>query len=460
MVSGHHCRSTGLLLVWLAILTSTATDAIVNSKIDRIIDLSSQIVKIIDRIHVEEANVGTYKILVDPSHRDRLAYIEASVGGQVLPLVTKPDGSYEIDLADKNPKPLTVTTVFTKLLKPYPAEITQDARQFVRYSGLQTTLTPYLTRAVTTKIKLPQGSRLESFTKATKMTTGTNKLIYGPFKDIPANKAEPFSIHFENNSPFVAVTSLLRTVEVSPWAQSINIANHVRVAHVGAKLKGPFSRIDYQRDHSNGISSVKNLNVVLPKAAKDIYYRDSIGNISTSTVHTSSIKTTVNIKPRFPLFGGWGTDFNLGYRVPITEFLNEPASGNNFRLSIPFADVLFDNMFIEEAEVRVTLPAGASDVEVKAGAIDVERQKDETSYSYLDVIGRPVVILRKRNVVAQHVEGKTIVIRYNYSKVYMAQELALLAAAALGTLIMTALYSKLTANRGPASSSVNKIKTD
>lgn len=454
-----HCRFISALVVFVTVLTGTATDAIVNSKIDRIIDLSSQVVKITERIHVEDLDVGLYKILVEPSHRDRLAYIEATINGQVLPLVDKQDGSYDVDLTGKSPKPLTVTSVFTKLLQPYPAEITQGSRQFVLYSGSQTTLTPYQTKTITTKIKLPQGSRLESFTKATKMTTGTNKLVYGPFKDVPANNATPFSIHFENNSPFVAVTSLLRTVEVSPWAQSINIVNQVKVAHVGAKLKGPFSRIDYQRDHSNGISSVKSLSAELPKVAREIYYRDGIGNISTSTVRTSSTKTMVNIKPRFPLFGGWITDFYLGYRVPISEFLNEPASGSNFRLSVPFTDVLYENMFIEDAEVRIILPAGANGIEVKAGAIDVERLRDDINYSYLDVIGRPVVILRKSNVVSQHVDGKTIIVRYNYSKIYMAQELLLLMAAVIGTLLLTALYSKLTSSRGSSSSNFNnKLK--
>jgi oligosaccharyltransferase complex subunit alpha (ribophorin I) len=452
------CKLSIQVVLFLVLLGCSTINALVNSKIDRIIDLSTQLVKITERIYIEESNVGVYKILVEPSHKDRLAYIDATINGQPLNIVAKDDGSFELDLSGRSPKPLVVTKIFTKLLEPYPAAIKQNERQFVRYQGSLTTLSPYLTNTVTTKIKLPQSSRLESFTKASKMTTASNKLTYGPFKDVQPNQAEPLMIHYENNTPFIAVTHLLRTVEVSPWAQSINIVNQVKVLHVGAKLSGPFSRIDYQRDHANGMSAVRSLTAELPKTASDIFFRDGIGNISTSSVRYTTAKTQVNIKPRFPLFGGWGTDFSIGYRVPVKEFINEPMSGNNYRLSVPISDVLYESMFIEDVEVRITLPAGASNVEIK-GPMDIERGADELNYSYLDVIGRPVIVLRKKNVVAQHAEGNPVVVRYNYSKVYMAQEPILLMAAALGTLILTALYSRLS-SRGSGSTSVNKIKSD
>lgn len=454
----YQCRLFSFLFIatTLTCCTHVTTGAIINNKIDRIIDLSSQLVKITERIHIDD-KVGLYKITLEPSHKRRLAFIDAAIDGKSLSLTeNKQDGSYEVDLTGLNAKPLIVTTVFTKLLQPYPSEILQSERQLVHYQGLQATLSPYITKTITTRIKLPQVSRLESFTKASKMTTGNSKLTYGPFKDVEPNQADQLSIHYENNSPFVAVTHLLRTVEVSPWSQSINIVNQVKVAHVGSKLKGPFSRIDYQRDHSNGVSSVRGFAAELPKSSSDIFFRDAIGNISTSTVRQTSTHTMVGLKPRFPLFGGWVTDFNLGYRVPMNDFLNEPVSGNNYRLSEPFADVLYDNMFIEDATIRITLPAGASNIEVK-GSIEFERQKDELDYSYLDIIGRPVVVLKKTNIVEHHLKGKPLVIRYNYSKLYMAQEPILLILAAIGALILTIILSKVSSPKGNPQ---NKLKTE
>lgn len=442
-------KSTGLaILATLLILIFAHNDGkradaiVVNTKIDRIIDLSSQLVKITERIHLSEIP-ESYTVKIDPKHKERLAFIEASIDKQTINLLDKLDGSYEADLRNVNSKqPLVVVTVYTQLLEPYPAEINQNERQLVRYQGSQVTLSPYLTKTITTKIKLPQSSRLESFTKASKMTTGSNKLVYGPLQEVQPDTAEPLTIHFENNNPFVAVKNLARTIELSPWAGSINVINEVKVEHVGAKLKGPFSRFDYQRDHTNGISSVRNFLAELPKASRHIYFRDGIGNISTSNVRTTSTKTIVAIKPRFPLFGGWVTDFYLGYAVPMSDFVNEPVSGNNFRLSIPFSDILYENMFIENALVKVILPSGASNVEVK-NHLGFERLADEINYSYLDVVGRPVVVLKKKNIVAQHLESSPLVIRYDYSKVYMLQEPILLMAVAVGIFLLSVIYSKL-----------------
>lgn len=444
------------LTLFLAISAYQVVDAVVNSKIDRIIDLSSQLVKVTERIYIEDQAVDWYIIKIDPTHREKLAYIDATLNGLNIELVDKSGGFFEANLqGQSNKQPLVVTSVFTKLLEPYPAEILQNERQLVRYQGFQTTLSPYLTKTITTRIKLPQSSRLESFTKASKMTTGSSKLTYGPFKDVQPNQAEPLTIHYENNTPFIAVTHLLRTVELSPWARSIYVNNEVKVSHIGAKLKGPFSRFEFQRDLSNGVSSVRNFVVELPKPANGIYFRDGIGNISTSNVRGTNSKTVVGIKPRFPLFGGWGTDFNLGYKVPLNDFVNEPVTGNNFRLSFPFAEVMYENMFIEDATVKLILPAGASNIEVK-GQVSIERMIDDTSYSYLDIIGRPVVILKKKNIVAQHLEGKPLVIRFNYSKLYMLQEPILLTVAAVGLLILAAIYSKLSNSKNVA----NKMKAE
>jgi len=66
-------------------------------------------------------------------------------------------------------------------------------------------------------------------------------------------------VHEENNSPFLTVTSLDRVIEVSHWG-NIAVEEHIDVKHTGAKLKGSFSRFDYQRQQ-DGIASVKSFKV-------------------------------------------------------------------------------------------------------------------------------------------------------------------------------------------------------
>lgn len=67
-------------------------------------------------------------------------------------------------------------------------------------------------------------------------------------------------IHFENNAPFLTISSIVRTIEVSHWG-NIAVEETIDLRHTGAVLKGPFSRYDYQRQSDSGISSVKSFKV-------------------------------------------------------------------------------------------------------------------------------------------------------------------------------------------------------
>ena len=64
----------------------------------------------------------------------------------------------------------------------------------------------------------------------------------------------------------------------------------------GAILKGAFSRYDFQRN--SGASAVKSYTTLLPAAAQDLYYRDEIGNISTSNARTEEEFVSLELRPR------------------------------------------------------------------------------------------------------------------------------------------------------------------
>ena len=68
---------------------------------------------------------------------------------------------------------------------------------------------------------------------------------------------------------------------------------------VGAKLKGSFSRYDFQRNPQSGPSAVKSYKTILPAAAKDVYYRDEIGNISTSHLREDDEYVELELRPRY-----------------------------------------------------------------------------------------------------------------------------------------------------------------
>ncbi len=65
---------------------------------------------------------------------------------------------------------------------------------------------------------------------------------------------------------------------------------HTQV-HTGAKLTGPWSRLDYQMNPGlYARNSIQALHLELPGPARWMYYRDEIGNISTSKVRSTKTK--------------------------------------------------------------------------------------------------------------------------------------------------------------------------
>ena len=42
-------------------------------------------------------------------------------------------------------------------------------------------------------------------------------ITFGPYNNVPVWSSSPFSVHFENNSPFTRVTKVTRELEVSHW---------------------------------------------------------------------------------------------------------------------------------------------------------------------------------------------------------------------------------------------------
>ena len=98
------------------------------------------------------------------------------------------------------------------------------------------------------------------------------------------------------------------------------------------------------------------MNCIYPSAS-DVYYRDDIGNISTSALRFLEDSVEVELRPRFPLFGGWKTHYVLGYNVPSYEYLF--SKGDNFVLNMRLLDHIFDDMLVEDLTLKIILPEGS-----------------------------------------------------------------------------------------------------
>lgn len=404
---------------------------------ERRIDLSSHIIKVFLTLKVENKGISPISEVIvafTPVEVDHLALLKA-----VLPGGKKKKKTYtSLDINPKLPdgpngtkyfsitllKPLKsgevvtleVLYILTRSIEPFPTEISQSESQLVYYRDSAIILSPYHIEQQTTFIRTPS-TKVESYTNVEPTSRAGVELKYGPYVDQPAHTFSPIIVHFENNNPFVVVDELVREIEISHWG-SIQVTEHYKLAHAGARLKGSFSRVDYQsRPSVSGVASFKQLLARLPPRVYSVYYRDDIGNISSSHLRLDSKKSDLEIEPRYPLFGGWKASFIIGYRVPLEDFLYESTDGKqrylNFSFGCPMAETV-----VNKLTIKVALPEGSKNPSVSA-PFTLE-QHLETTYSYLDVFGRTVVVLNKMNVVPEH--NSPFQVYYDFKPAFMLVE--------------------------------------
>nr|XP_022910528.1 dolichyl-diphosphooligosaccharide--protein glycosyltransferase subunit 1 [Onthophagus taurus] len=413
-------------LVVLAVLCGSSKSEsinknLVNKNIERIIDLSSQLVKITSTITLE--NTGTdpvlaFHVYTEPNTIGSLSFISARDSDKTELKLTKiKDGedTYKVKLnsplnAGRSTN-VVIEYVYTNALTPYPVSITQKDRQLVRYFGSHYFYSPYKTTKQSTTLTL-NSRAIESYTKLKPVSQSDSTINYGPYHNIESLTHDQMTVHFESNAPFLSVTRIERLIEISHWG-NIAVQENIEILHSGAKLKGAFSRYDYQRDTSGSHHSIKSYHTALPAAAHSIYYRDSNGNISTSQVRIKKDWIELELRPRFPLFGGWKSSYTLGYSVPSYQYLMKSASGQ-YLLRMRLLDHVFDDMYVKELETSIVLPIGVQNIKLNL-PYDVERLPDTVTHKYLDTMGRKVINIRKTNLVEQHIQDLEII--YNAPKI-------------------------------------------
>ncbi|XP_032943344.1 dolichyl-diphosphooligosaccharide--protein glycosyltransferase subunit 1 isoform X1 [Rhinolophus ferrumequinum] len=447
-----------LFWVWAPAPSSASPEAppLVNEDVKRTVDLSSHLAKVTAEVVLAHPGGGStsrassFLLALEPELEARLAYLGVQVKGEdeeennLEVQETKIKGKSGKFFIVKLPVALDpgtkisviVETVYTHVLQPYPTQITQSEKQFVVFEGNHYFYSPYPTKTQMMRVKLASRN-VESYTKLGNPTRSEDLLDYGPFRDIPAYSQDTFKVHYENNSPFLTITSMTRVIEVSHWG-NIAVEENVDLKHTGAVLKGPFSRYDYQRQPDSGISSIRSFKTILPAAAQDVYYRDEIGNVSTSHLLILDDSVEMEIRPRFPLFGGWKTHYIVGYNLPSYEYLYN--LGDQYALKMRFVDHVFDEQVIDSLTVKIILPEGAKNIQVDS-PYEISRAPDELHYTYLDTFGRPVIVAYKKNLVEQHIQD--IVVHYTFNKVLMLQEPLLVVAAFYILFFTVIIYVRL-----------------
>ncbi|EYC26692.1 hypothetical protein Y032_0010g913 [Ancylostoma ceylanicum] len=483
-------------LVLLVGATLAADWKVVN--VERTIDLTSQIVKVTSQLTL--LNTGTseansVEVLLTSEENDHLSYISAQEGNNKGKLkVFKQPGekqgfiTYKIELLKRVPKDgevkLKVDYRLIQMLKPLPEKIAQNENQFVLYHGNAHYAAPYPVAQEKTTVKLGSGKTV-SVTQVAPTNQENERVVYGPYKDQPAFNKKPIKIHYENNAPFVVATVVERTIEISHWG-NIAVEEYIELVHKGAELKGSFSRVEHHMDRRGRRQpALLQFTTVLPASAKDIYYRDEIGNISTSAVRLRADSVDVDIKPRFPLFGGWRTSYIIGYNVPSFEYLYN--KGNEYALKMRVLDHVFDNAVVEKLTTKIILPEmvklpvtppyfdsygakpkyiiyyGIDAVRVKrkirlTTPYTMDRRPDEVRATYLDTFGRTVIVLQKENLVPEHIQSFTLFYEFEFSQMIREPLLATAFFFALFTVVIIYVRFDFTIVADPAREARERIQ--
>ncbi|KAC9923453.1 hypothetical protein E3N88_45071 [Mikania micrantha] len=426
-----------LLLLALSIHLAPVFSDLIISKLDRRIDLTSQIVRMTLTLKVE--NTGPDPVsevsFTFPEHQaNNLALLVAvstegrgKARGSVtnLPIeVKQPHDSppsliwYSASLPKELRKGeslnMDVLVVFTHSLRPFPEKITQAEPQLLLFQDSAHFTSPYGVKYQSLTVKLPS-ENVESYSKLENTKFSGSEIKYGPYENLPALSYLPVIIHFPSNKPFAIAKELVREIEISHWG-NVQVTEHYNLIHGGAQSMGEFSRLDFQaRPHVQGASAFRNLMAMLPPRAHSIYYRDAIGNISTSNIHSDSSKTLLEIEPRYPMFGGWKTSFTIGYGLPLQDCLFQ-SEGTRF-LNITFGSPMHD-VIVENLTLKVVLPEGSRDISVSVPF--AVKQSQETEFSHLDIAGRPAIVMEKVNVVPEH--NQYFQVHYKFSNISLLTE--------------------------------------
>ena len=306
---------------------------------------------------------------------------------------------------------MVVNIASTNVVTPFPKEIKQEEHQKVVYEDSVYMFTPYKVKSQVTNVKVGTPA-IESYSSDVKPAENRgNSIVYGPYRDIAPFKSANFRVHYTNDRPFFVVESVERTVEISHWG-NLAVEEHYEVKHSGAKLIGAFSRYEYSKNPAQtSPSSFRKITATLPLLANEIYFRDRIGNISSSDIRVVGKNLEVDFYPRFPLFGGWKIRFYIGYNLPISDYLtvamNNPEKLKlRYKFSVPF------DAPVENLSLKVVIPEGATDVEFRA-PFPVDSDTRENLKTYLDVGGRTVVSIVKKNVVPEH--NDNFLVSYNFA---------------------------------------------
>jgi oligosaccharyltransferase complex subunit alpha (ribophorin I) len=270
-------------------------------------------------------------------------------------------------LAPKAQQTLAITSSYLSALHPLPKHIGQEETQYLVYTFSAYCPSAYVTLKQKTEVKFPT-SNVPEYTivlggNAESPQKAGSKFTYGSFGEVPAGALEPVKVRYEFTKPLIHVSRLERDIEVSHWGGNIAFEERYTLHNHAANLTNQFSRVQFaqQQYYSPPSVAIKELKFPLKVGSLDPYFTDVIGNVSTSRFRSNKREANLEIKPRYPVFGGWNYPFRVGWNADLKKFLRKLSTGQGYILNVPFLEgpKQLEGIEYEYIELRVILPEGA-----------------------------------------------------------------------------------------------------
>lgn len=138
-----------------------------------------------------------------------------------------------------------------------------------------------------------------------------------------------------------------------------------------SRLKGHFSRLEHQTQNFYKRPAphvLPALTLHLPPGISNTYYYDLVGNVSTSRLRVAPAApkglrnnrfSILELRPRYPLFGGWNYSFTLGWDASLSDSTVYDKSTGKYIVEIPVMTAI-PGAAVNHAEVSIILPEGAT----------------------------------------------------------------------------------------------------
>ncbi|KAI9675179.1 MAG: dolichyl-diphosphooligosaccharide--protein glycosyltransferase subunit 1 [Trizodia sp. TS-e1964] len=324
-------------------------------------------------------------------------------------------------LAKAAQKTLTISYSILSSLTPLPAAIGQMDKQYLLFGFSAYSPSAYTTLKQKTKLKFPTTDILEY--DVISSSAGSEdpqkqgpSFTYGPYGEQPAGAQLDVTVHYEFTKPLIHITRLERDIEISHWGGNLAIEERYWLTNKAAKLSNHFSRVSWATTqyYNPPSAALKELRIPLSPGSMKPYFTDDIGNVSTSRFRSNLREANLELKPRYPVFGGWSYSFRVGWDAELHKFLRKLHKGDGYILKVPFLEgpKQAEGVQYERVEIRAILPEGAINVQYQTAAHLISA-KTSTYQTFLDTKGRTTLTLTALNVL-DDARDIDLIITYDY----------------------------------------------